>query len=347
MSVLKQLRTGRCCQRLSNLLQTAPQQSQYSSLSPASVLAALQARLADSGAVPSSAAHVPATHWQQSPALEALSRRGYVQPAYAETSSDEEDEAPKKVAKPQRPRRSGLIAVKAGMTHAWDEHGARIPLTVLWVDSCQVIQAKTDARHGYTALQLGIGSKRAKRMPAKERGHFAQAGQPLKRKLAEFRVTEDALLPAGTELRADHFVAGQYVDIQGTTLGKGFQGVMKRWGFAGQPASHGNTKAHRKAGGTGACQDPGKIWKGKKMAGQMGNKLRTVLSVWIYKVDPARNLLWVRGQVPGHKGNFVKIEDAVMKTVQQQPSRPFPTVVEHGSQIVTAPAPQNAFQVPH
>lgn len=153
-----------------------------------------------------------------------------------------------------RTRRSGLIAVKVGMTQEWDHWGARIPLTILWVDDCQVVQVKTPETEGYFALQLGCGAKRPKQVPATLRGHFDAAGIPIKRKVAEFRVSPDAVLPVGYTFLASHFVAGQYVDITGTTIGKGFQGVMKRWGFAGQPASHGNSLAHRSAGSTGGCQ---------------------------------------------------------------------------------------------
>jgi large subunit ribosomal protein L3 len=155
---------------------------------------------------------------------------------------------------PPRTRRSGLIAVKVGMTQEWDHWGARIPLTVLWVDDCQVVQVKRPETDGYLALQLGCGAKRPKQVPGTLRGHFSAAGVPIKRKVAEFRVTPDALLPVGFSLLASHFVAGQYVDVSGTSIGKGFQGVMKRWGFAGQPASHGNSLAHRGAGSTGGCQ---------------------------------------------------------------------------------------------
>jgi 50S ribosomal protein uL3 len=153
-----------------------------------------------------------------------------------------------------RTRRSGLIAVKVGMTQEWDHWGARIPLTVLWVDECQVVQVKRPETDGYLALQLGCGAKRPKQVSGTLRGHFITAGVPIKRKVAEFRVTPDALLPVGFSLLASHFVAGQYVDVSGTSIGKGFQGVMKRWGFAGQPASHGNSLAHRSAGSTGGCQ---------------------------------------------------------------------------------------------
>ena len=153
-----------------------------------------------------------------------------------------------------RSRRSGVIAVKVGMTQEWDHWGARIPLTILWVDDCQVVQVKRPETEGYLALQLGCGAKRPKQVPATLRGHFDAAGLPIKRKLAEFRVSPDSVLPVGFTLNASHFVPGQFVDVTGTTIGKGFQGVMKRWGFAGQSASHGTSLAHRSAGSTGGCQ---------------------------------------------------------------------------------------------
>lgn len=226
----------------------------------------------------------------------------------------------------QRPRRSGLIAIKAGMTQEWDHWGARIPLTVLWVDDCQVVQVKTDDVEGYLALQLGAGARRPKHLPASLRGHFAASGVPLKRKLAEFRVSPNCMLPTGFTLSASHFVAGQYVDVTGTTIGKGFQGVMKKWGFAGQPASHGNSLAHRVPGSTGSCQDPGKVFKGKKMPGRMGGERRTVQNCLVWRVDPERNLIYVRGQVPGHKGNFVLVRDSVRKLLDAQPPLPIPSV---------------------
>ncbi|CAK9211834.1 unnamed protein product [Sphagnum troendelagicum] len=210
------------------------------------------------------------------------------------------------------------------MTAIWDKWGARIPMTVLWVNDNHVIQVKSLEKHGHVALQIGAGQKKAKQLTKPELGHFKAAGVPLKRHLAEFPVTEDALLPVGTEISVRHFQPGQYVDITGITTGKGFQGGMKRWGFAGMPASHGASLSHRSLGSTGGRQDPGKVFKGKKMAGHMGAVRRTVKNVWIYKIEPERDLLWVRGQVPGHKGNFVYIKDAFYKKPDLS-VLPFPT----------------------
>lgn len=166
---------------------------------------------------------------------------------------------------------------------------------------------------GHFALQLGAGSKKPKQLTRAALGHFAAHGVSPKRVLSEFPVSEDAMLPAGTKLGASHFVPGQHVDVQGRTIGKGFQGPMKRWGFAGLPASHGTTKKHRAHGSIGNSQDPGRVWKGKKMAGRMGNRKRTVQNVFVYKVDPERNLLYVKGQVPGKAGLFLKVRDALRK----------------------------------
>ncbi|XP_024361706.2 large ribosomal subunit protein uL3m [Physcomitrium patens] len=209
--------------------------------------------------------------------------------------------------------RTGVIAVKCGMTAIWDKWGARVPMTVLWVNDNHVVQVKTEETDGHFALQIGAGQRKPKQLTKPELGHFRAAGVPLKQHLAEFPVTEDALLPLGTELSVRHFRPGQYVDIAGITTGKGFQGGMKRWGFAGMPASHGASLSHRSLGSTGGRQDPGKVFKGKKMAGHMGAVRRTVKNVWIYKIEPERDLIWVRGQVPGHKGNFVYIRDAFYK----------------------------------
>lgn len=205
--------------------------------------------------------------------------------------------------------RTGTLAVKAGMTQEFDHHGQRIPLTVLWLDDVQVTQIKPYSATA-SSLQLGIGSKRRKQIPASLAGHFDAAGVPYKRKTKEFRVSNDAILPVGHTISASHFVPGQYVDVSGTSIGKGFQGVMKRWGFAGQPASHGNSLAHRKGGSTGQCQDPGKVFKGKKMPGRMGGVRATTMGCLVWRVDVDRGLVYVKGQVPGHKGNFVEVRDS-------------------------------------
>lgn len=234
--------------------------------------------------------------------------------------------------------RTGAIAVKCGMTAGWDKWGARVPYTVLWFDNNVVTQVKVQGKDCTTALQVGCGLKKPKQLTKPMVGHFVKQGVPLKRKLTEFPVTDDALLPVGTSIDVRHFVPGQHVDIAGITIGKGFQGGMKRWGFSGMPASHGASLSHRSLGSTGGRQDPGKVFKGKKMAGRMGGKRRTVKCVWVYKVDPARNLMWVRGQVPGHAGNFVFVKDAF----QRRPDlsiTPFPTFVPDPSEDISTVEP--------
>jgi len=207
--------------------------------------------------------------------------------------------------------RTGLLAKKLGMTRVFSEEGNHIPVTVLQLDGLQVVAQRTSERDGYTAVQLGAGKAKAKRTPKAMRGHFAKASVEPKRKLVEFRVSEDALLEPGAELSAEHFTPGQRVDVAGTSIGKGFAGAMKRWNFGGLRASHGVSISHRAHGSTGQCQDPGKVFKGKKMAGHLGAERVTTQGLEVVRVDADRGLIWIKGSVPGAAGGWVEVRDAV------------------------------------
>ena len=207
--------------------------------------------------------------------------------------------------------RTGLLAKKLGMTRVFTEDGNHTPVTVLQLDALQVVAQRTPERDGYAAVQLGAGKAKAKRTPKAMRGHFAKASVEPKRKLVEFRVSEDALLEPGAELSADHFTPGQRVDVAGTSIGKGFAGAMKRWNFGGLRATHGVSIAHRAHGSTGHCQDPGKVFKGKKMAGHLGAERVTTQGLEVVRVDAERGLIWLKGSVPGAAGGWVEVRDAV------------------------------------
>jgi large subunit ribosomal protein L3 len=207
--------------------------------------------------------------------------------------------------------RTGVIAKKLGMTRLFDETGTHVPVTVLSLEGCQVTAQRTQERDGYVALQLGAGAKKPKNTTKAERGHFAKALVEPKRFVAEFRVSEDNLIDVGAEFTADHFLPGQKVDVAGLTVGKGFAGAIKRWNFGGMRATHGVSVSHRAHGSTGQRQDPGKVFKGKKMAGHMGQELVTTLNLTIFRVDVERGLILIKGAVPGTEGTFVKIRDAV------------------------------------
>jgi large subunit ribosomal protein L3 len=218
--------------------------------------------------------------------------------------------------------RTGVIAKKLGMTRLFDEAGTHVPVTVLSLESCQVTAQRTKDKDGYVALQLGAGAKKAKNTSQAERGHFAKALVEPKRWVAEFRVSEDNLIEVGAELRADHFLAGQKVDVAGMTVGKGFAGAIKRWNFGGMRATHGVSVSHRAHGSTGQRQDPGKVFKGKHMAGHMGQTNVTTLNLTVFRVDVERGLILIKGAVPGTEGTFVKIRDAVKKAAPADAPRP-------------------------
>jgi large subunit ribosomal protein L3 len=218
--------------------------------------------------------------------------------------------------------RSGVIAQKIGMTRIFTDAGEHVPVTVLKVDKLQVLAHRTQDANGYTALQLGVGERKAQRVTLGERGHFAKAKVAPKRKVAEFRVSAENLIEIGAEITVDHFVTGQFVDVTGTSQGKGFAGAMKRWNFGGLRATHGVSVSHRSHGSTGQRQDPGKVFKGKKMAGHLGDERVTTLNLQVAAVDTGRGLILVRGAVPGSKGGWVYVRDAVKMALAKDAPKP-------------------------
>src|SRR6202521_4491259 len=218
--------------------------------------------------------------------------------------------------------RSGVLAQKIGMTRLFTEAGEHVPVTVLRLGNCQVVAHRTKDKNGYVALQLGAGQRKVQRTTKADRGHFAVAKVEPKRKLAEFRVDDDALIPIGAEITADHFVPGQFVDVTGTSTGKGFAGPMKRWNFGGLRASHGVSISHRSHGSTGGRQDPGKTFKEKKMAGHMGVDRVTTLNLKVVMTDVERGLILVEGAVPGAKGGWITLRDAVKKALPKDTPTP-------------------------
>ena len=234
--------------------------------------------------------------------------------------------------------RTGLIAKKMGMTRIYAESGDHIPVTVMQLDACQVVGQRTVETNGYTALQLGSGAKKAKRVTKAERGYFAKANVEPKAKLVEFRVSEDNLVAVGAELSAEHFLAGQKVDVTGTSIGKGFAGAMKRHNFGGLRATHGVSISHRSHGSTGQCQDPGKVFKGKKMAGHMGAARVTTQNLEVVRTDADRGLILIKGAVPGPKGGWVLIKDAVKRALPDDAPKPAALKVEVKEEQEAAPA---------
>jgi large subunit ribosomal protein L3 len=218
--------------------------------------------------------------------------------------------------------RSGVIAQKLGMTRVFTDAGEHVSVTVLKLDNCQVVAHRTVERNGYVALQLGSGARKTRNVSKAMRGHFAASKVAPKSEMAEFRVSTDALIPVGAELTADHFVVGQFVDVTGTSVGKGFAGAMKRHNFGGLRASHGVSVSHRSHGSTGGRQDPGKVFKNKKMAGHMGDATVTTLNLKVVRTDVERGLLLVEGAVPGSKGGMILVRDAVKRPLPKEAPTP-------------------------
>jgi large subunit ribosomal protein L3 len=240
--------------------------------------------------------------------------------------------------------RTGLIAQKIGMTRVFNNEGNHVPVTVLKVDNCQVVAVRTQEKDGYTAVQLGVGAAKVKNVGKAMRGHFAKAKVEPKSWIVEFRVPQDALIDVGAELSAEHFVAGQFVDVVGTTIGKGFAGGMKRHHFGGLRASHGVSVSHRSLGSTGQRQDPGKTFKGKKMAGHLGDVRVTTQNLRVISTDVERGLIMLRGAVPGSDGGYVLIKDAVKRKAPKD--LPFPAAIRRQAEAAVASAADTPADTP-
>ena len=231
--------------------------------------------------------------------------------------------------------RTGVIAKKMGMMRLFQEDGRHVPVTVLALEGCQVVGARSQEKDGYFAVRLGAGARKAKNVNNPQRGEFAKAQVEPKARVAEFRVdNEDGLLPVGATITADHFIAGQMVDVTGHTQGKGFAGAMKRWGFGGMRASHGVSITHRAQGSTGQRPDPGKVFKNKKMAGHMGDRQRTQQNLMVVRTDAGRGLIFVRGSVPGAKNGWLLIRDAVKLPLPE--GVPFPGAMRRNADVTAS-----------
>ncbi len=240
--------------------------------------------------------------------------------------------------------RAGLIALKVGMSRVYTQGGVHVPVTLLQIQNSHVVAVKTEERDGYNAVQVGVGKAKVKNVSKPLRGHFAKAKVEPTVKLAEFRVRADGVIEPGAEILASHFIPGQFVDISGETIGKGFAGVMKRHNFGGLRASHGVSVSHRSHGSTGQRQDPGRVFKGKKMAGHMGTNRITVQNLEVIQIDDENGLIIVKGAVPGAKGSYVRVTDAVKRAVPA--NVPYPAAVKSSAKVVdAAPASENKEDV--
>lgn len=233
--------------------------------------------------------------------------------------------------------RTGLLAQKVGMTRVFTVEGQQVPVTVLKLDRCQVVSVRTEDKDGYTAIRLGAGVRRVSRVAKAQRGEYAVAKVEPKAKIVEFRVSPDNLVAVGAELSAEHFVPGQFVDVTGQSIGKGFAGGMKRHNFGGLRASHGVSVSHRSHGSTGQRQDPGKVFKGKKMAGHLGDERITTLNLKVHSVDADAGIILVRGAVPGHDGGWVLVRDAVKRALPAE--APKPAAIKNSGQVIADVAP--------
>ena len=240
-------------------------------------------------------------------------------------------------------QRTGLVAQKVGMTRLFTGEGDQVPVTVLKVDECRVIAQRTAETSGYTAIQIGVGKAKVKNVSKAMRGHFAKAKVEPRKKVVEFRVTPDALVEVGAEITADHFIAGQHVDVTGVSIGKGFAGGMKRWNFGGLRATHGVSVSHRSLGSTGNRQDPGRTFPGKKMAGHLGHEQVTTLNLKVVAVDVDKGLIMIKGSVPGSDGGWVLVRDAVKRP--RSKDLPFPAAIR-ASAATAAPAEAPAQETP-